>query len=440
MEKSLFQMIEDLVNEEGHIAWKYYPDWHFDLDVETLFSNSGAASFIKEYFSAGSKESPLYLEPLSYEFKHNNNSRDRESNISNNQFSIDGLPNDKAVHTVSAFFLGILIEYAVFGNNHLTASVNGDDGFTFPYLWFLTSLYHDFGYQFEQNNEYYNRIKQCLAENDCYSQHACTTSHALETVFRSLDISFGSAQRFRSNNQDISHAHALYTELLAYAKDTIHHPIRYSNGAVIRNGWYKNNIIPKYFDYRFWDMTVCDHGIIGGSLFLDRIIKNYATTYLRECNRQRRILNLENFYERNSGLHSSKQQLPVFSHISDCIIAHNVYKASADKEAMYRFYGLESLIGNRFTRVSANRDPLLYILSITDTIDPIKAYKNVSAYTPVEILKNLSFEFEPGDKAITVSATDALSIEPIYKSANSLNEWTAATVENRTERSFTLLL
>jgi hypothetical protein len=60
---------------------------------------------------------------------------------------MDELPGGRAIHTVSAFFPGILIESAMFGDDHLYAAVDNDDGFTFHYLWFLTCLYHDIGYR-----------------------------------------------------------------------------------------------------------------------------------------------------------------------------------------------------------------------------------------------------------------------------------------------------
>ena len=137
MAKSLFQEIKKLMDEENSISWKYYQYWSPNISADALFSNQGSISFIKAYFSAGSKESPLYLDPFGENYKNKFTRHNKESLLSDSTFSIDNLPGDRVIHTVSAFFLGIIIESALFGNNHLTANVNGNDGFPFPYIWFL---------------------------------------------------------------------------------------------------------------------------------------------------------------------------------------------------------------------------------------------------------------------------------------------------------------
>ena len=435
MAKSLFQEIQELINEENSVSWKYYQYWFPNISADTLLSEQGSISFIKGYFSAGVKESPLYLDPFGANYKNEYLLHNKESLLSDSTFSIDNLPGDRAVHTVSAFFLGILIENAMFGNNHLTARVNGDNSFTFPYIWFLTCLYHDFGYQFEQNNEYHSSIRNRIAGYNRSIYFAKGRSRPLKAVFRRLDISLGNAIK-----QDISLSHALYNELLGYAKNKSIYPVHYSNGAIVRNGWYNKQTINNYFDYRFWNMDVCDHGIVGGYLFLDRIIKNYATTYMMECVRQQTLLDLGDFYNTDSNLRFSKHQLPVFHHISNCILAHNVYKSPDDKVDIYPAYGLGKLIGTSFKPVCSKKDPLLYILSISDTLDPVKLYCTELELPAMEVLKNVYFDFIPGSKSIKISVSKAIRIEPIYEAANRLKEWTAATVVNKTNDSFDITL
>lgn len=443
MAKSLFQEIQNLINEDNSVPWKYYQHWYPNISADTLFSGQGSISFIKGYFSAGAKESPLYLEPFGAKYKNEFLLHNKESLLSDSTFSIDNLPGDRAIHTVSAFFLGILVESAMFGNNHLTARVNCGNAFPFPYLWFLTCLYHDIGYQFEKDKDYYNNIKLRLPQNYNSAPKTYGYSFALDKVFLSLDISFGYSQLCRKRLHDVNLSHALYTELLSYAESSNCHHVHYSNGAIIRNGWYNKQIINNYFDYRFWNMNVCDHGIVGGSLFLDRIIKNYVATYMSECFRQHNIINLDDFNNSISGLRFSKHQLPIFYHISNCILAHNVYKAEECKESeakTYRDYKLDKLIGTSFEPICEKKDPLLYILSVSDTLDPVKIYRRASKISALEVLKNISFDFVPGSKTIKISVSNAISIEPIYKAANSLNEWTVVTTDNKTNDSFYITL
>lgn len=54
------------------------------------------------------------------------------------------LPDDRATHTVSGFFLGLLIENCLTGGTPL--GLRDPLLLPFSYLWFLTFLYHDYGY------------------------------------------------------------------------------------------------------------------------------------------------------------------------------------------------------------------------------------------------------------------------------------------------------
>lgn len=72
------------------------------------------------------------------------------------------------------------------------------------------------------------------------------------------------------------------------------------------------------------------------------------------------------------GLRFHFSQLTLFRYISDCILAHNMWKADKKDESCYRYFGLNELIGEQFPMISIEKNPLLFILALVDTIEPIK--------------------------------------------------------------------
>lgn len=431
MENNIFQKIKELVEENTSIPWKYYKGWSPSINMDKLFTREGAAAFIKEYFSAGGKNSPLYLNPSADKFEKPYSSN-KERVLSDKDFSIDNLPAERVVHMVSSFFIGILIEHALQGENHLTAKVDNDDGFPFPYIWFLTCLYHDIGYQFEQNSAFCNRMRNVKRRGPHNSRGTLRPfdNNLFRKTAKSLSILLFNN---RPHDDGINLYQPFYYKLLGYANDIRRHPVSYSNGSVVNSSWYNRMLIQRYYAYRLLAMGVCDHGIIGGYLFLDRIIKNYVETYNEECKRQAKTPELENFQkilcDSDRPLCFCKEQLPLFHHISDCIIAHNIYKADDKRKNIYRDFGLEALIGDNFRPINYQENPLLYILSVADTLDPVKICSKNSNLLASEILKNISFTYDPGAKHISIEVGSELDFSLICKAACGLKEWTKVEVE-----------
>ena len=115
-------------------VWNYYAA---EIHANPITLPEQSAQFIREYFSQGQKGDIVYeLDPY-------------------HDVNIHGIPLSlseyRAIHTVSAFFLGIFLEDCLTqGQCGVDLSVHGDF-FPFSYLWFLTCLYHDYGYIVEEN-------------------------------------------------------------------------------------------------------------------------------------------------------------------------------------------------------------------------------------------------------------------------------------------------
>ena len=106
------------------------------------------------------------------------------------------------------------------------------------------------------------------------------------------------------------------------------------------------------------------------------IIKNYLHEF-REKKRYDRNVNIEEFTIRNildKDLRVGLDQTILFSYIADCIIKHNIWKAEDDTEEIYRQYGLEYLIGDAFEKINFHKNPLLFVLCVSDTLEPYKNF------------------------------------------------------------------
>lgn len=155
---------------------------------------------------------------------------------------------------------------------------------------------------------------------------------------------------------------------------------------------------------------------------------------MQECNHTPQ---LSDFEYRNR--HFCAEQLIIFSYIADCILSHNVFKQQVDKRQLYENYRLESLYSENFKKISYKDNPLLYILAITDSLEPTKIYYNEA---PLQIIiDSIDLEYMPGSKELKISClSNDVDILRIYSKAKELEDWTSVTCSALRNRSFTLKL
>lgn len=136
--------IKDSLLGKNNIVWNYYP--YADINTDDILHADTSAEFIRTYFENGEKELPLLLNPEhAAAFLKDYFLAARKDRLL--FFNFDRqyvLPPERAIHTVSGFFLGLLIENCLNAENPL--SIERPEHFPFSYLWFLTFLYHDYGY------------------------------------------------------------------------------------------------------------------------------------------------------------------------------------------------------------------------------------------------------------------------------------------------------
>jgi hypothetical protein len=117
--KSIYNVYSDLFKKKKN--WRYYSRMSFS-DVPFLDKDT-AWRFIETYFISGAKESIVKGDVSSIK--------------------------DRILHSVSVFFLGIFLSNRLLDKNYKENECPPD----FRYLWFLTSLYHDYSYFIEKDSK-----------------------------------------------------------------------------------------------------------------------------------------------------------------------------------------------------------------------------------------------------------------------------------------------
>lgn len=285
--------------------FKYYRDSSNIINlINVLNGETPASSFIKTYFEMGKKG--IFVKTI--------------SDITN--FNIVDNLNDRDLHTVSVFILGIAIA------EKLGSRIKGNDLF----IWFLMCLYHDKGYAFELNE---NNIDTNLPDNlnDFISSFR---QHYLDDFF--------------TNDDDF------------------------------------RKLCENYYKYRIREDKIIDHGIAGGLLLYYVLVDNYY--------------NLQNSIQTKSddfpisGRNFSKKYFNDYKHAAKGIMRHNMWYASNENVIeKYREYHLDKLISGENNKISFGEDRLLFLLCLSDTIEPLKKTLGENSSN---VLSEISLEVRKG--------------------------------------------
>ena len=307
------------------------------------------------------------------------------------RFDAKKISSPRAAHSVSSFFLGfILINGLMDGKlNRFCSFENIQAEYPFTYVWNLTSLYHDFGYQYEKDDSLKERIISKLG-NSSRTQFR-SNPKTIDALRNELEVehlvwtpSFYYRKKHNRNRfYDVRYCGETNRGLSDKAKieKYICDNSKYfrCNGRKVRIPSISSSKSAKYLHYRLcgcpYNQCV-DHGIAGGVVFYDLIIKNYLHEF-REKKKRDSNINIEEFTIRNiltNDLRVGLDQTVLFSYIADCIIKHNIWKADSETEEIYRQYDLGYLIGDAFEKINFHKNPLLFVLCMSDTLEPYKNF------------------------------------------------------------------
>ncbi len=317
--------------------WYYYYQISKNIFENPFNGNSDHLVFIKRYFERGGKENVL---------------RD---------FDVNNFLPQRAPHTNLVFFLGIYLYRRMVFKDYIDNSLTLKGYHMFPFVWFLITLFHDFGYKYENEFEKFKHLID------------------IETLKKELKIKY---------------------DLLKYNK--------ISGLSIVL---FKS--IRKYFLYRRYNSNYAnkiDHGILAGLFFYDALVKNRIKQY--------------NNNNRND-LYFGKELNKVYAQAAGVIAVHNIWFPNKSDSSEYNKFGLEELV--EISPINLKESPLLVLLGIVDTIDPVKFYysehKDNKNCDISDILKNLLIFCDNQKLVLKKSIDSTYDFNEIVKRANGLNGW-----------------
>ncbi|WP_047451790.1 hypothetical protein [Alistipes sp. ZOR0009] len=347
--KNLLAEYHDIFEDSER--WKYYDK----LTIETNpfhmgcghDNNENARRFIESYFGAANKDVTLL-----------------KMDRSNRQ-----------LHSVSSFFLGILIKEKLFPKLL-------EEGPGFLYLWFLTSLYHDMGYVVELNKEEYPPEETCL-----------------ELLNQRLGCWLP--------------IYSTYYDLLKEGESS---------------SLYSVETIKKYYEYcRTSCINTVNHGIVGGLVLYHRLNENYvkcqelAEAYYKE---RGEVFNPDDF--KYKGLHYDKNHKKYYSIAASTIMDHNIWLADKKSRNTYQENDLKELI--RGPHACSPENQFLFLLALVDTIEPIKFFNQ---HTPDCLLGKISIEVDGNNGIVTLEIDNrCIAFEDWFKKIKSLERWFKVSVKD----------
>ncbi len=380
----------NLFDELKKINRRYY--YEETISVEEDFTTT--KNKIKIYFENASKEN------LSIDF--------------------DELDELREQHSMSLVYLGILL------NEKLKLDIKiKEKGISFPfnYVWNILCLYHDLGYIFENNKSYIykvrnrNLINQIGGYNNKWNMinsKICFDGYFNYSYNRRFSNSYN--QIFRNHSKNIENSISTENELNCIKNISDLRVCYFAKERVIDKSHFLKSTIEKYYKYRLEEMGKYDHGILGGFMLFNNLVKNYITKMQGEQNKT--------YFIKDSKIFRI-EQITLFSYIADCIVAHNIFFPSLDDIHLYEEYGLNELISFNIP-IKIRDNPLLFLLYLVDSIDPIKYFKQKTNLNSEEILKSISVSF--ANKSFELSKTtnsiidDDLFINYLEK-INNIKTW-----------------
>lgn len=290
--QTLSELYKDISKDNNR--WSYYQNTSFDIN-EIWNNKKAAMDFIEFYFNYAGKGQSF------------------DKYLSENRDFIE----IRTPHIISTFLIGIKL-FECFGINIETRDMNN---INIKYYWFLTCLYHDIGYAYEDNSKE-EQLK--LLQKD-----------GLEAIREICDI------KYLDNS-----------EFITYSREIV--DIYLMGRSICHDG--KPGVI--------------DHGITGGILLYDRLRKQFDMAWEKRTDKND---SKQCFYIKDEchdkTLHLSNKHYLAYAKAADAIMAHNIWRST-----LYEYiekYGTQKRIVKCFNKISFENQ-LCFILSIADTIEPMK--------------------------------------------------------------------
>lgn len=273
----------------------------------------------------------------------------------------------RAHHTVSLFLLGILLFDELNLDINKVPSYDADRFKTFIYYWSKICLYHDIGYIYEYKS----------TKNRCFLRKMST----LDKFINNYNIKY--------NITDINES---------------------------------KELIKQYYYYRTQKHKTMDHGIVGGIILYDKALKQISghRQIYESC---KKGLGYFGDFRKIDSCAEMRME-----YISMSIIKHNMWFAENEEDKKtYRRLNLDELIPleNNVHRYQLSNDVILFILCLTDSIEPVKRFEkehsNCNIQELCELLKNIYISCN--NQIITLTIINSKFAKKYCQSIKSLESW-----------------
>jgi len=205
--KSLFQEIEELDN------WNYY-NRDYDLKKINWNDNANHQEFIKNFLRISGKE---LIEDYFF-----------TTELKKAGISLDNF--ERATHTNSVFFIGILLYQKLQLKDKISFIREDGEVDEFLFIWFITSMVHDFGYFAEHNKEKFSSITEDISSlklthdllsydkdsgylKEAYKQYRNSTQSIIDAIPNYFKDAFNGK---KSSSEKKKIEHGIYAGLLLY--------------------------------------------------------------------------------------------------------------------------------------------------------------------------------------------------------------------------------
>jgi len=151
-------------------------------------------------------------------------------------------------------------------------------------------------------------------------------------------------------------------------------------------------------------MKAIDHGILGGILLFDRLVKIRRA---KKANQEESLFwgkKLENNYML----------------AANAISLHNIWLPEEKNIELYKQFELDSLVNAGKAKFSDF--PLYYMLGIVDTIEPLKEYMG-DGHDDKYILENINMEFSKNSMLVSKNPNSDLDFQKLIVKAKGLESW-----------------
>lgn len=335
MAESLYAIYEEI--RKNRISWDYYCKHNkdnYDPSNDIFKCEDKAKEFIEKYFWHGSKSVFLLQDGSKL-----------------NQL------NKRYVHTVSLFFLGIYLYDKLEWDGK--GEVSTEEYSKFLFLWFISCLYHDVGYYFENNND------KCIQ---------------LKTI-----------EEFISENNIKDDSNLLK-----------------SNSDII---YPYSSLLKGYYDYTVKELGHLDHGITGGIILYDRLVQN-TKAHGENCCEDGILFSSKLYPDYRKAADAVARHNIWFAKKGE----------HEERIKKYEKYGIddELVINGECERLSLSNDNIIYfLLCLADSIEPVKLY---SCVYPEEVLKRINVDVRNNEITFSFT-DNILKKEIMSKKAEELEDW-----------------